>query len=454
MKVDIDLSKKQDNVFEVLRNDEKFWHVDELLIGWGAWWSKSFTWCLWLITMCNTFNWINAWLWRADINQLRLTTLQSFYEVVNMLWLQNDINMQQDPQTKAPVIYFKKTGSKIFLLDLKHYPHKDPEFTKLWWLLLTICFIDELPEIIEKAYTIIQTRVWRWKNDELWIRPMVLSSCNPVKNRVYRYFWKPRKEWLLWANKMFIPMLAKDNPKLNKAYIKKIDNLPPWPERERLRNGNWEYDNTPWHLYNYTQLNNIFTNPITTGKKYIICDVATTGRDKAIVFVFDWWKLIAYKVFLKCSILDLENQIKEYSQQFQIPMSQVLVDQAWEWKGIPSHLWCIGFVWWSSAIEEEVEITWDTFKPNYANLRTQCYFELQHHIQKLNLEIIQEPTYKQEIIDDLYSIVEVDYDNDRKKKIISKEQIKESTWRSPDRWDVISMRCYFELFPNEFEIFV
>ena len=452
--IKVDVFPKQWEVLEVLFNQEKFSHLDELLIGWGWGWAKSFTGCLWLIIMCMDYPWINCWLGRADLNQLRLTTLQSFYEVANLLWVAKDFVMQQDPETKAPVIYYKRNWSKIFLLDLKHYPQKDPEFTKLWWLLLTICFIDELPEIIQKAYTIIQTRVWRRKNDEYWIRPMVLSSCNPVKNRVYRYFWKPRNEWILWENKMFIPMLAKDNPKLNKSYLKKLDNLPPWPERERLRNWNWEYDSTPWHLYAYNTLTNLFTNPITTGTKYIICDVATTGRDKAIIFVYDWRKLIDYKVFLKCSTTDLENQIKEFSQRYQIPMSQVLVDQAWEWKGIPSHLWCIGFVWGSSPIEEQVEITGDKFKPNYANLRTQCYFELQHHIAKMNLEIIRESEYRQEIVDDLDAIVEVDYDNDRKKKIVSKEEIKEKTWRSPDRWDVISMRCYFELKKDKFQIFV
>jgi len=45
----------------------------------------------------------------------------------------------------------------------------------------------------------------------------------------------------------------------------------------------------------------------------------------------------------------------------------------------------------------------------------------------MNLEIIRESEYRQEIVDDLDAIVEVDYDNDRKKKIVSKEEIKEKT---------------------------
>jgi predicted nucleic acid-binding OB-fold protein len=55
----------------------------------------------------------------------------------------------------------------------------------------------------------------------------------------------------------------------------------------------------------------------------------------------------------------------------------------------------------------------------------------------------------------LNAVVEVDYDNDRKKKINSKEDMKEKIWRSPDRWDVMSMRFYFELKNDDkYKIFV
>lgn len=82
-------------------------------------------------------------------------------------------------------------------------------------------------------------------------------------------------------------------------------------------------------------------------------------------------------------------------------------------------------------------------KKNYQNLKTQCYFILADYINTNKISI--EPDYfKNELIQELDVIVETTLD-DRKKSIISKEDIKEKIGRSPDYSDALMMRMWFEL---------
>jgi hypothetical protein len=64
-------------------------------------------------------------------------------------------------------------------------------------------------------------------------------------------------------------------------------------------------------------------------------------------------------------------------------------------------------------------------KRNYANLKTQCYFELAKIVND-NLMFIKLETKDMEmLIEELDIIVQIDIDKDSKIKIISKDMIKE-----------------------------
>ena len=82
-------------------------------------------------------------------------------------------------------------------------------------------------------------------------------------------------------------------------------------------------------------------------------------------------------------------------------------------------------------------------KPNYENLKTQCYFTLQHYIQTMDLSHLIE--YKQDIIQELDIISERNIDKDWKKQIIRKEDVKKAIGRSPDFSDCICFRMFFVL---------
>lgn len=107
-------------------------------------------------------------------------------------------------------------------------------------------------------------------------------------------------------------------------------------------------------------------------------------------------------------------------------------------------------------------------KPNFQNLKTQCYFyladlinegvkykekdpetgEMTEKTAQLNASKVSEDDI-QALIQELDVICEVDIDKDGKKRITPKEKIKEDLGRSPDWADNFMMRMWFELAPSK-----
>ena len=190
----IQLFPKQTEVRDVLTDQKS--PILELLIWWGAWWSKTFIWDLREIYMSLTYPWTRRGLWRSKMKTLRNTSLKTMTMILkNYFWFTEGkefkITWSNDPQSPNTIKFFN--GSEILLLDLKYYPSLDPDFDDLWSLELTWWFIDEAVQITAKAYQVFSSRIGRRRNEELWLKPMLLLSCNPWKNRVYQEFYKKQK---------------------------------------------------------------------------------------------------------------------------------------------------------------------------------------------------------------------------------------------------------------------
>ena len=88
----------------------------------------------------------------------------------------------------------------------------------------------------------------------------------------------------------------------------------------------------------------------------------------------------------------------------------------------------------------------DYLKRNFANLKTQCYFELARFVNDNKIRFdCQDSTVKNALIEELDVVVQVDLDKDAKTKIISKEDVKNKLGRSPDYSDAMMFRMFFEL---------
>lgn len=309
---------------------------------------------------------------------------------------------------------------------------------------LTDGFIDESGEISEKCIEIILTRIGRQENEKYGLIPKLLESFNPNKGHIYSRYYKPYKDGALPPYRAFIPALATDNPYLPASYIEALKRS--WEvTKQRLLYGNFEYDDRPNKLFELDTIIDLFSNPIVTGERYIIGDVAGEGKDRGVITVWAGFEVIDAKVFAKCQALEYQEAVKYFSQKYYIPMSHTLLDQDGIGWGIVGNLGCKGFQNNSRPVDNrhKYDQKEQGGRPQFQNLKTQCYFALKEHIQSINLQTLS--NYKDEIIAELDAYEEIDIDSDGPRKITPKERIKEIIGRSPDFADTLAMRMYFEL---------
>ena len=446
MDIEIQIFQKQWDALVFLddniTNEVLYW-------GWARWW-KSFLWCLWVIKQCISKVESKFLIGRNELKRLRSTTLLTFFEVIKLLkiweWAYN-YNAQDS------IITFIN-WSKVFLVDLSYIP-SDPNYDRLWSYWLTWIFIDEAQEIDIKAINILKGRLSvlssPYDSQSTWKTiPKMLYTCNPSLWWVKNDFYSLYKDWILPKNKQFISSLATDNPHISKEYIEFLATADKITV-ERLLKWNFDYDDTPWKLYSYDDLNNLFrtdkTDKTDTFNNFrcITCDVARFWRDKAIILVWEWFIVIAHKVFDKCSITELQDEILRLANIYHITKNYIIADEDGVGGWLTDSLQCKWFVNNSTPIDTRTQqqIYQNAPKPNYENLKTQCYFTLQHYIQTMDLSHLIE--YKQDIIQELDIISERNIDKDWKKQIIRKEDVKKAIGRSPDFSDCICFRMFFVL---------
>lgn len=369
---------------------------------------------------------------RAKLKALKETTLNTFFELTSKLELSNQFNYN----SQSGIITWNNK-SEILLKDLFLYP-ADPNFDSLGSLEITGAFVDECNQISYKAWQILKSRI-RYKLNEYNLIPKLLGTCNPSKNWVYNQFYLKDKNNTIEIDKKFIQALPKDNPHLPASYLESLLTLDE-NSRQRLYFGNWEYDNDPSKLIDFEKIQNVFTNEfVEGGQMYISADVARFGSDKMVICVWSGFKVIDIISLNKSSIVEIAQLIRELSTKYQVPMSNVIIDEDGVGGGVVDMLrGCKGFINNSKPLLVENQVV------QYQNLKTQCYFKLAELIQSDKIYInCKEQTIIDEITKELEMVKRDKIDSDGKLQIISKEMVKASIGRSPDYSDALMMRMYF-----------
>jgi len=108
---------------------------------------------------------------------------------------------------------------------------------------------------------------------------------------------------------------------------------------------------------------------------------------------------------------------------------------------------CKGFVNNSSPLE--VKDGNSKIKPNFENLKSQCSIFMAKKICLKEVgELCDNPRVIKEVSEEMEQVKIKDIDKDGKQGVMPKEKIKELIGRSPDDWDSIMMRYWFELKPK------
>lgn len=420
------LLKKQENAIYYLNDSQ----TQELLYGGAAGGGKSAFGCLWLISLCLRYPNTRWLMGRSKLKTLKETTLNTFFDITSRL----DIGSQFNYNAQANIIYFKN-GSEIILKDLFLFP-SDPNYDSLGSLEITGAFIDECNQISFKAWQIVKSRI-RYKLTENNITPKLLGTCNPAKNWVYKEFYKPNRDGTIVNYRKFIQALPKDNPHLPHSYVESLSRLDQ-VSKERLLFGNWEYDDDPSTLIDNDSIADYFnpTHIVPNGVKYITADIARMGKDKTVIRVWHGWLCIDRYEIAKGSLVDVVELTKKIQLQYGVALSNIIVDEDGVGGGVVDFLHCQGFVNNSRALNAE----------NYANLKSQCSIEMAKKIVAKEVGEVCKNDYIKEITSQEMEHVKMkDVDKDGKLCVIPKERVKELIGRSPDEYDSIMMRYWFEI---------
>lgn len=231
--IKVELSNTQSLAWRYLEDDS----TEEIIYGGGAGGGKSFLLSAWHIYRRTKYPRTRGMIGRAKISTLEQSTLVTLFKVASLMGYKPDIHYKYNQQKN---IIKWRNGSVTILKDLFFYP-SDPEYTSLGSTEYTDVCIDEVTEIKEKAYEIVNSRI-RWMLKEYGLIPKILCTCNPSPNWVRDRFVMDD-----YGNKInlpkhtkFIRSLVSDNPDRDfvKSYTNQLSKLNEY-DKNRLLYGDW-----------------------------------------------------------------------------------------------------------------------------------------------------------------------------------------------------------------------
>lgn len=409
-----------------------------VLFGGSAGGGKTVIGCLWLISVCQKHPKSRWVMGRSKLKALKETTLNTFFQITNDLGL----NSQYKFNSQTNIITWTN-GSEIILKDLFLFP-SDPNFDSLGSLEICGGFVDEAGQCSWKAIQILLSRM-RYKLKEFGIIPKLFMSTNPQKNWAYSEFYMPSKNGTITEDKKFVQALAQDNPHLPETYIETLKTLD-HASRERLLYGNWDYEDNPYAMFEYSDILGMFTSEWVkpNNEKYMTADIAYTGSDRFVIVIWNGW--VATKIIAIDKIDDtmISKKINELRIEHKVPIKNVIYDSdglqtftRYSSKfGVLSG--AVGFKNNGRAIKVAGKIE------NFRNLKAQCYFYFADLVKEGKV-FIQDKTYNKQIIEEFEQINRKPLDDDGMISMERKVEVRERLKRSPDFADAIMMRAYAEI---------
>lgn len=402
---------------------------------------------------------------RKELKDLRLYTLPTIKEVFDIWGLTDDYyNFNQKDN-----FFTLYNGSTVYFIDAGYEP-SDPLYTRFGSQQYTQGWFEEVGELQHAAIRNLSAAVGRWKNDIYNLVGKTLRTGNPCQNFVYEV----RKRWkqgLLNSFEYFISTDRSDNKAISKDYYENLERNLSDEEKERLLYDNWDYSNDPAVLCKPNEIQDIFTNnyidvEILTKKgfeetKRLSADLAMQGRDKFLAVPHSQLKESfdpskhndenKPKTYLLFNFLtgiekdksggkEIETDLKDLMIRDCVRRSQVVTDS----NGLGAYLesYLEGIKTFISQQSAENKVL-------FANIRSECGYKLAEFIKKGLIRIICNQDQKERIIRELSQLKEMFPDeNEKRKRIIPKDDMKKFLGFSPDFLDVLIMAMIFELKPD------
>lgn len=434
--LEINPTQKQADAYKALYN------FDYIFLGGGAGGGKSWWLCESRLIKALKYPGYKSFIGREELKRLMSSTyltwvkVCAYHKIPQNLW---KLNGQYN--------YIEFTnGSRIDLLDVKFIP-SDPLYERFGSQEYTDGALEECGEIDFRAFDVLKSRVGRHKNDEFGIRPTLALTGNPKKNWTYNLFYKPAKEGTLPKGYYFIQSLYQDNPHTAQEYEHSLSQISDKVLRQRLKEGDWEYDDDATALLSYDEIISIFNVEGQTGKKYMTVDPAFQGKDEAVIYIWNGYIVTHAYIIGKTDHETLKATVDFYIKLHGVELRNGVSDATGEGAYLPAFLKGLrGFIGGSSPIENKDAKNQELIKPYFANLRSQCIWEFSRRIKEGKVAFKPEDTQiREKLVEELQQWKTVSVDNDKKLQIISKEEIREYIGRSTDYSDALYEREFFEL---------
>lgn len=444
--------------------------------GGGAGGGKTWLACEWLLTLAYQYPNSRAFIGRQELTRLKKSTFITFKKVCRYHnipeedWRLDSLN--------STIIF--KNGSVIDLIDVAFKP-SDPDYERFGSLEYGWGFGEEAGEWDFNAFDILKSRIGRHNYfdkstnsmcekpidydeyphkypDISELPPKFLLTFNPSRGWLYRTFYEPSKKGTIEKGYAFIKTLYTDNPYSAKMYGEQLEGIKNKINKARLKDGDWEYTDDINAMTTLEHLQDMFSNTIVgDGERYMTIDVARSGEDSIVFTIWEGLEVIAIKKKQKQSIPTTIQDAKDLASQYKIPYSHIAVDSNNVGAGVADGLFgCVAynsnsspFLTKSQIRDKKSRVTESVMpvaRPLYYNLKTQCAFKLAEIINEHKISTVNVGEYRDEIIEDLTATLqERDTDKEGKKKMVTKEEIKEELGRSPDVGDTFLMRMWWEL---------
>jgi len=375
-----------------------------------------------------------AWgLCRKELVILKKTVLITFQRQLSFYGI-TDKDYTFDGELN---MYNFNMGSAVFLINTEFKP-SDNLNTRFGSFELTRVAIDESNEAnVTVVHKLFERTGWRC-NDKYGLKRKVLECFNPAKNHVYTRYYKPYRDKKESDQRRFVPALPSDNP--NPAVKEWIDDLlksdTDKTTIQRQVYGNFEYDDDPSALVDYDAICDMFTNShVQPGAKKISSDLAMQGRDR---FLAVYWSGLIGSFELdkeKADGKSIETDLTKLKTDKGVPNSKMIADA----DGLGNYL--------SGYIQSMVEFRGGSRAKDpdkYDNLKSECAWTLAKAINDRSVLILCTEAQQEKIKEELsICLKRANLDSDtQKRKLISKEVMKQLLGRSPDYLDVLLMGMY------------
>lgn len=237
-----------------------------------------------------------------------------------------------------------------------------------------------------------------------------------------------------------------DNKKLLETNPQYLGNLNALPEEERLMQlkGCWKFQGSDFDLFAYNSVYDLFSNDfVPGGSRYLTADIAHQGADRFVIMVWDGFRVIHILEMEKADPVQVEHTIKNVASQWSVPRSNIAYDATGVGNYLRGYLRnAISFVGSSAPLPFRGEK-----RPNYLNMRAQCYWLLSEYIQNAKIYIESATSEQRDRISkELRATKRKPLGSQGTKlAIVPKLEIAAKLGFSPDYADCLSMRMRFEL---------